>query len=134
MNKGGTASAEQTLELAARMKAYGIVPEFSFVVGNPPDPAADLAQTLSFIRRVKQVNPATEIILYVYSPVPTAGAFYDAAQSQGFRFPDTLDEWVERAVAGVRAAPRSRARRGRTATCASACATSRACSTPTTRR
>ena len=42
MNKGGTASAELTLELAARMKAYGIVPEFSFVVGNPPDPEADL--------------------------------------------------------------------------------------------
>jgi len=94
MNKGGTASADQTLALAARMKSYGIVPEFSFVVGNPPDPAADLAQTLSFIRRVKQVNPATEIILYVYSPVPMEGAFYEAAQTQGFAFPDTLDGWV----------------------------------------
>ena len=94
MNKGGTASADQTLELAARMQSYGIVPEFSFVVGNPPDPAADLAQTLSFIRRVKQVNPATEIILYVYSPVPMAGSFYEAAQSHGFAFPDTLDGWV----------------------------------------
>lgn len=94
MNKGGTASAEQTLALAARMKSYGIVPEFSFVVGNPPDPAADLAQTLSFIRRVKQVNPATEIILYVYSPVPMEGSFYEAAQTQGFAFPDTLEGWV----------------------------------------
>ena len=94
MNKGGTASADQTLELAARMQSYGIVPEFSFVVGNPPDPAADLAQTLSFIRCVKQVNPATEIILYVYSPVPMAGSFYEAAQSHGFAFPDTLDGWV----------------------------------------
>lgn len=94
MNKGGTASAEQTLELAKRMKSYGIVPEFSFVVGNPPDPAADLAQTLSFIRRVKQVNPATEIILYVYSPVPMEGGFFEAAQTNGFAFPDTLDGWV----------------------------------------
>jgi anaerobic magnesium-protoporphyrin IX monomethyl ester cyclase len=94
MNKGGTASAEQTIELAARMRTYGIVPEFSFVVGNPPDPAADLAHTLSFIRRVKTVNPETEIILYVYSPVPLEGNFYDAAQSQGFAFPDTLEKWV----------------------------------------
>lgn len=94
MNKGGTASAEQTLALAARMKSYGIVPEFSFVVGNPPDPEADLAQTLSFIRQVKLVNPATEIILYVYSPVPMEGSFYEAAQSAGFAFPDTLDGWV----------------------------------------
>ena len=94
MNKGGTASAEQTIELAARMKAHDVVPEFSFVVGNPPDPEADLAQTLSFIRRLKQVNEATEIILYVYSPVPSDGNFYEAAQNAGFAFPDTLDGWV----------------------------------------
>ncbi len=94
MNKGGTASADLTIGLAARMKSYGIVPEFSFVVGNPPDPEADLAQTLSFIRRLKQVNDATEIILYVYSPVPMDGTFYEAAQHRGFRFPETLEGWV----------------------------------------
>ncbi|HEX8031864.1 MAG TPA: cobalamin-dependent protein [Vicinamibacterales bacterium] len=94
MNKGGTASADLTIELGARMKAYGVVPEFSFVVGNPPDPEADLAQTLTFIRRIKEVNAATEIILYVYSPVPMDGTFYEAAQHQGFQFPTTLKGWV----------------------------------------
>ena len=94
MNKGGTSSAEQTIELAARMKSYGIVPEFSFVVGNPPDPQADLAGTMAFIRRIKQVNDATEIILYVYSPVPSDGTFYSEAYHAGFRFPDTLEGWV----------------------------------------
>ena len=94
INKGGTASAELTIELAARMKSFGVVPEFSFVVGNPPDPESDLAQTLSFIRRLKQVNDATEIILYVYSPVPMDGNFYEAAQNEGFSFPDTLEGWV----------------------------------------
>ena len=43
------------------------------MVGNPPDPEADLAHTLAFIRKVKQVNPAAEIILYMYSPVPLDG-------------------------------------------------------------
>jgi radical SAM superfamily enzyme YgiQ (UPF0313 family) len=89
MNKGGAASAEQTLELARRMKSFGVVPEFSFVVGNPPDPDDDLQQTLDFIRRVKRVNEATEVILYVYSPVPDA-----ATPSEGFAFPETLDDWV----------------------------------------
>ena len=70
------------------------MPEFSFVVGNPPDPKGDLDHTLSFIRRIKQVNAATEIILYVYSPVPMDGNFYEAAQNEGFRFPDTLEGWV----------------------------------------
>ncbi|MDH4064954.1 MAG: B12-binding domain-containing radical SAM protein [Acidobacteriota bacterium] len=94
MNKGGTAAVELTVDLAARMKSYGVVPEFSFVVGNPPDPAADLEGTLRFIRRLKRVNPATEIILYVYTPVPLAGQMYDSARARGFRFPETLDEWV----------------------------------------
>jgi radical SAM superfamily enzyme YgiQ (UPF0313 family) len=94
MNKGGTASADQTIELAARMKSYGIVPEFSFVVGNPPDPQADLAQTMAFIRRIKQINDETEIILYVYSPVPSDGTFYSEARNAGFRFPETLEGWV----------------------------------------
>jgi anaerobic magnesium-protoporphyrin IX monomethyl ester cyclase len=94
MNKGGTASADTTLQLAARMKAHGVVPEFSFVVGNPPDPEADLHQTLAYIRKIKQINPAAEIIMYVYTPVPQEGALYDAARAEGFRFPTTLDEWV----------------------------------------
>ncbi len=94
MNKGGTATAELTLELANRMKAYDVVPEFSFVVGNPPDAEEDLRQTLDFVRRVKAINQAAEIILYVYAPVPLDGMFYREAQAQGFRFPETLDDWT----------------------------------------
>jgi hypothetical protein len=90
MNKGGTAAAELTLDLAQRMKSYGVVPEFSFVVGNPPDPEADLRQTLSFIRRLKAINSAAEIILYVYSPVTGA----TAPSIPEFKFPQTLDEWT----------------------------------------
>ena len=94
MNKGGRASANLTLELAKRMQAYGIVPEFSFVLGNPPDPMADIQATIQFIRRLKVVNPEAETILYVYTPVPQEGTLYDEARALGFKFPDTLDEWV----------------------------------------
>ncbi|MBI3941435.1 MAG: cobalamin B12-binding domain-containing protein, partial [Chloroflexi bacterium] len=66
MNKGGTAAANKTLEIARLMKAHSIVPEFSFVLGNPPDPEADTRQTIEFIRKVKQVNPDSEIIMYMY--------------------------------------------------------------------
>jgi len=94
MDKGGTLSPDKTLEMARRMKDYGIVPEFSFVLGNPPDPEADVRGTIEFIRRVKGVNPRSEIVMYNYTPVPLAGDLYDAAQAQGFRFPATLDEWI----------------------------------------
>ena len=42
MNKGGHSGTAMTLALVERMKHYGIVPELSFVLGNPPDPAADI--------------------------------------------------------------------------------------------
>ena len=94
MHKGGTASAEKTLEIAALMKSYGVVPEFSFVVGNPPDPEDDVRQTLAFIRKLKRVNPASEIVLYLYTPVPLQGNLYEQATAAGFRFPETLEDWT----------------------------------------
>jgi radical SAM superfamily enzyme YgiQ (UPF0313 family) len=94
MDKGGAASVAKTLEIAAKMKSYGIVPEFSFVLGNPPDPEADILTTIEFIRKVKTVNPASEIIMYMYTPVPLAGALYDRAKAAGFQFPETLEGWI----------------------------------------
>jgi radical SAM superfamily enzyme YgiQ (UPF0313 family) len=94
MNKGGHASARLTLELAARMRTYGVVPEFSFVLGSPPDPLGDMAQTFEFIRRVKAVNPAAEIVLYTYTPVPMEGRLFAEATRLGFAFPRSLDEWA----------------------------------------
>jgi hypothetical protein len=94
MNTGGWAATSLTLLLAARMRRHNIVPEFSFVVGSPPDAMADVARTCEFIREIKEVNPATEIVLYTYTPVPLDGNLYDRARQQGFAFPDTLDEWA----------------------------------------
>jgi radical SAM superfamily enzyme YgiQ (UPF0313 family) len=94
MNKGGTASPDLTVALAARMKAFGVVPEFSFVLGSPPDPEGDTAQTFEFIRRIKRVNPATEVILYTYTPVPAESALLETVESRGFAFPETLEEWA----------------------------------------
>ncbi|HEX2909163.1 MAG TPA: radical SAM protein [Chloroflexia bacterium] len=94
MNKGGKASTALTLEIARRLKTYGIVPEFSFILGNPPDPDADIKSTISFIKQVKRVNEATEIILYLYSPEPVEGDLLEAATAGGFRFPQTLEEWA----------------------------------------
>ena len=94
MDKGGKMSPEKTLEMAALMKQWGIVPEFSFVMGNPPDPEQDLNDTVAFIRKVKQVNPAAEIIMYLYTPVPLSGELFEQAKANGFAFPETLEGWI----------------------------------------
>jgi radical SAM superfamily enzyme YgiQ (UPF0313 family) len=95
MNKGGRSGTAQTLALVERMKHYGIVPELSFVLGNPPDPRADIESTINFIRKIKTINPATELVLYIYTPVPQEGSILlDEATKLGFKFPTTLDEWA----------------------------------------
>ena len=95
MNKGGKSGTEMTLAIVERMKHYGIVPELSFVMGNPPDPIADIEKTITFIRKIKQVNPATELILYLYTPTPQEGSLMlDEAVKLGFKFPETLEEWA----------------------------------------
>ena len=94
MRKGGKSSPSLTVELARRMREYGIVPEFSFVLGSPPDPLADLETSFAFIRRLKEINPQTEIVLYTYTPVPEQGTLFAEARRQQFAFPETLDDWA----------------------------------------
>jgi hypothetical protein len=95
MDKGGTMSTDKTLAMAELMGRHGIIPEFSFVLGNPPDPEADVRGTIEFIKKLKKVNPRSEIILYMYTPVPLAGELYERAKAEGFAFPDTLEGWCE---------------------------------------
>ena len=90
MNKRITSS--QTLELAARIRQFGIVPEFSFVFGNPVDPAGDTRDTIHFIRRIKN-NPDAEIIVQHYIPTPHPDGMYGDVEGK-IDFPKTPEEWV----------------------------------------
>jgi hypothetical protein len=85
----------EILECARRCEAHGIVPEFSFVLGNPIDPARDVDETIDFMYRLKRVSPRCEILIFIYTPVPQPGALFDDATRLGFRFPKTLEEWAE---------------------------------------
>ncbi len=97
MNKGGTQSAEVILEFARRIKEFDIVPEFSFVFGTPSeDVEGDIERDIQFIKKIKSVNPKSEIIFYVYAPVLVPGAkLYAESQKHGFRYPQTLEEWTQ---------------------------------------
>jgi anaerobic magnesium-protoporphyrin IX monomethyl ester cyclase len=84
---------EQTLELAARIRRFGIIPEFSFVIGNPQDPERDTVECLRFIRKLKRLNPESEIIINTYTPVPQRTRMYGGVEDQ-VQFPDTPEEWA----------------------------------------
>ena len=99
MDKGGTQSAAQIMKFAVRMKNFGIIPEYSFVLGMPGNSEEEvwkqIRDDVTFIRRVKEANPDAEIIIYVYSPVPVEGSeLYKQVQESGFHFPNNLEEWI----------------------------------------
>ncbi|HEX4227630.1 MAG TPA: radical SAM protein [Bryobacteraceae bacterium] len=91
MNKKVT--TDQTMKLAARIRQFGIVPEFSFVVGNPKDPERDTRETIKFIRRIKRANPDAEIIVQHYIPTPHPDGMYGEVEAN-IQFPRTPEEWA----------------------------------------
>lgn len=99
MDKGGTQTGEQIKKFAARMSRIGIVPEYSFVLGTPGSSEEEtnrqIDEDIQFIKEIKKINPQTEIIIYVYSPVPTEGSeLFNAVKDAGFHFPKTLEDWI----------------------------------------
>jgi len=100
MDKGGTQTGAQIKTFAARMRKFDIIPEYSFVLGLPGDSPEKVMQQIdediAFIREVKTINPDTEIIIYLYSPVPTEGSeLYEKVTSAGFNFPQNLEDWLD---------------------------------------
>ena len=91
MNKRLTAN--QTLDLAARIRAYGIIPEFSFVLGSPDNPERDTRQTIEFIRKIKRLNPDAEIIVQHYIPTPHPDGMFGDIDGKVV-FPSTPEEWA----------------------------------------
>ena len=87
-------SSEETLALASRIREFGIVPEFSFVIGNPKDPGRDLATNMRFIREVKRRNPDSVIIVQHYTPVPHPDGMY-GVEDGALPFPKSPDEWAQ---------------------------------------
>ncbi len=99
MDKGGTQTAAQIKAFAARLGKVDIVPEYSFVLGMPAaTPELVMAQIdsdIAFIKEIKEINPQVEVIIYVYSPVPTEGSeLYEQVRSAGFEFPQKLEDWL----------------------------------------
>lgn len=99
MDKGGTQTGKQIAAFAARLKKFDIIPEYSFVLGTPAatlkEVEAQIDFDINFIKKIKAINPKTEIVVYTYSPVPTEGSeLFNQAKQKGFHFPEKLEDWI----------------------------------------
>jgi hypothetical protein len=84
-------TSEQTVELAHRIREFGIVPEYSMIFGNPENAEQDVAENIAFVRRIKKVNPDVEIVVQTYVPTPQHNGAYGGVE---VTFPATPDEWI----------------------------------------
>jgi radical SAM superfamily enzyme YgiQ (UPF0313 family) len=99
MNKGGTQTGEQIINFAKRISDFNIIPEYSFILGLPAETPEKVKHQINydinFIKKIKDINPDTEIIIYVFSPVPTESSnLLNQSKELGFNYPQTLEEWL----------------------------------------
>jgi radical SAM superfamily enzyme YgiQ (UPF0313 family) len=97
---------DQTMEAIEACRAHGVIPELSFMLAPPQDPEGETQRTFEFIRMIKRVHPATEVMIYIYTPLPQRpGSKYTAAvrlqtemrdcAGKPIVFPQTADEWAQ---------------------------------------
>ncbi len=101
IGKGGNQSPQDILNVAQKLKQFDIIPEFSFVLGFPEPDHKSLYKSINteirFIKKLKHINSKSEIILYVYSPLPDSILTTDPSEtSDTIVFPDTLESWLQK--------------------------------------
>jgi anaerobic magnesium-protoporphyrin IX monomethyl ester cyclase len=100
----GTRS-DQTLAAIETCRGHGVVPELSFMVAPPQDPEGETERTFEFIRTIKRLHPATEVMIYIYTPLPQRHDSKNLAALRMERemrdcagnpvaFPRTADAWA----------------------------------------
>jgi anaerobic magnesium-protoporphyrin IX monomethyl ester cyclase len=98
-------STDQTLEAVEKCRRHGVIPELSFMLAPARDPEGETEKTFDFIRMIKRVHPATEVMIYIYTPLPRrwdknataarmASELRDCAGNPVV-FPDSADGWAE---------------------------------------
>lgn len=98
---------DQTLEVAELCRRNGVIPELSFMVAPPENTEEETLHTFEFIRELKKINPQSEIIVYIYTPLPESSKH---EKDRGKRasmplldlngdpvvFPSTPEEWTQK--------------------------------------
>jgi radical SAM superfamily enzyme YgiQ (UPF0313 family) len=97
---------DQTVAVVEKCRSNGVIPELSFMLAPPQDPEGETERTFDFIRHIKRLHPKTEIMLYIYAPLPPAPGTKDlhveravsrlrGITGEPLAFPTTAEQWAE---------------------------------------
>jgi radical SAM superfamily enzyme YgiQ (UPF0313 family) len=102
----GTRS-DQTFEAIEKCRSNGVIPELSFMLAPPQDPEGETEKTFEYIRQVKRIHPPTEIMIYIYTPLPPSRWALQQQRppktlqlndfaGEPVAFPETADGWAQK--------------------------------------
>jgi radical SAM superfamily enzyme YgiQ (UPF0313 family) len=97
---------DQTREVVDVCRRHGVIPELSFMVAPPENTEEETEHTFEFIRELKRINPQTEVVIYVYTPLPESSRHEKDHGKRGAAplqylngeplvFPQSPEEWTE---------------------------------------
>jgi len=87
-------TVEDIERLAVLCKRFGVRIWYSFILGMCPDRLTDgFTQTLDLIKKVKTIDPASEVLVFSYVAYPGTPLF-ERARSMGLPQPETLEGWA----------------------------------------
>jgi len=98
--------ADQTLAAIEQCRSHGVIPELSFMLAPPQDPEGETERTFEFIRLIKRLHPPTEVMIYIYTPLPPRHDEHNAQAGRmaatlrdhagrALQFPQSADEWAQ---------------------------------------
>ncbi len=85
---------EQVALCADRCARHGIGAIFPFIVGFPDETDESVRASLDLAKRLRAMSPRFETPVFYFKPYP-GSAITEAVAREGYRLPQSLDEWAD---------------------------------------
>lgn len=85
---------EQVWHVAEQCKRFGIEVIFPFIVGFPGESEKSFRASLDMARKLRAMSPGFTTPIFYFKPYPGSQITQDVV-AQGYRLPQTLEEWTD---------------------------------------
>ena len=85
---------EQVLDCAEKCVRHNLGAIFPFIVGFPGESEESVWATLEMVKRLRAMSPRFETPIFYYKPYPGSRITEEVVRN-GYRLPQTLEEWAE---------------------------------------
>lgn len=87
-------TVEQVLASAEKCARHDVGVIFPFIVGFPGESDASIAATMAMVKRLRAMSPRFETPIFYFKPYP-GSRITDEVVKQGYKLPQTLEEWAD---------------------------------------